>query len=131
MAEETDDKRRRLRAGRARATSAPRRAAPRSAAAEDGAARLPQLRTRSSSIRSTGRRPSRKSWSVDLRCPDCEWHGGGVYAQEIVDRFDEALDRGTEQLLGDLSLLTRANMEEQVERFVTALNAGWILPEDF
>jgi hypothetical protein len=73
----------------------------------------------------------RKSWSVQLRCPDCEWHGGGVYAQEIVDRFDEQLDRGTEELLGDLSLLTRANMEEQVDRFVTALNAGWILPEDF
>ncbi len=73
----------------------------------------------------------RKNWSVDLRCPDCEWHGSGVYAQEIVDRFDEALDLGTEQLLADLSLLTRSNMEEQVERFVTALHAGWILPEDF
>lgn len=73
----------------------------------------------------------RKNWSVDLRCPDCEWHGGGIYAQEIVDRFDEALDLGTEQLLADLSLLTRSNMEEQVERFITALHAGWILPEDF
>lgn len=73
----------------------------------------------------------RKNWSVDLRCPDCEWHGGGIYAQEVVDRFDEALDLGTEQLLADLSLLTRSNMEEQVERFVTALHAGWILPEDF
>jgi hypothetical protein len=73
----------------------------------------------------------RKSWSVQLRCPDCEWSGGGVYAQEIVDRFDEELDVGTEQLLADLTLLTRANMEEQVDRFVTALNAGWIVPEDF
>jgi hypothetical protein len=72
-----------------------------------------------------------KSWSVQLRCPDCEWQGGGVYAQEIVDRFDEELDSGTEQLLGDLTLLTRANMEEQVDRFVAALNAGWIVPEDF
>ncbi len=72
-----------------------------------------------------------RSWSVQLRCPDCEWRGGGVYAQEIVDAFDEQLDRGTEELLGDLTLLTRANMEEQVERFVTALNAGWIVPEDF
>ena len=73
----------------------------------------------------------RRDWSVDLRCPECEWHGSGVYAQEVVDRFDEALDRGTDQLLGDLRLLTRANMEDQVERFVTALRAGWILPEDF
>jgi hypothetical protein len=73
----------------------------------------------------------RKRWSVELRCPNCEWHGNGVYAQEIVDRFDEQLDRGTEELLGDLTMLTRANMEEQVERFVAALNAGWIVPEDF
>jgi hypothetical protein len=72
-----------------------------------------------------------KNWNVQLRCPDCEWHGGGTYAQEIVDRFDEQLDLGTEQLLADLTLLTRANMEEQVDRFVTALNAGWIVPEDF
>ena len=73
----------------------------------------------------------RKRWNVDLRCPDCEWLGGGLYAQEIVDRFDEVLDAGTEQLLGDLNLLARANMEEQVERFTAALRAGQILPEDF
>src|SRR5215211_9282124 len=28
-----------------------------------------------------------KTWTVQLRCPDCEWHGGGVYAQDLVDRF--------------------------------------------
>jgi hypothetical protein len=72
-----------------------------------------------------------KSWTVQLRCPDCEWNGGGVYAQEVVDRFDEQLDLGTEELLADLNLLTRANMEEQVERFVQALDANWIVPDDF
>ncbi len=70
-------------------------------------------------------------WQVDLRCPDCEWTGGGSYAQEIVDAFDEELDRGTEQLLGDLTTLTRTNMEEEVDRFISALQVGWILPEDF
>lgn len=73
----------------------------------------------------------RNAWSVELRCPDCEWSASGVYAQEVVDRFDDELDRGTELLLGDLQLLTRANMEDQVERFITALHADWILPEDF
>jgi hypothetical protein len=72
-----------------------------------------------------------RRWRVDLRCPDCEWSGGGVYAQEIVDAFDEELDRGTEELLGDLTALTRTNMEEEVDRFLAALHAGWILPEDF
>jgi hypothetical protein len=70
-------------------------------------------------------------WSVNLRCPNCEWLGGGIFEQAVVDRFDEALDRATEQVLDDLSLLTRANMEEDVERFVTALQADLVLPEDF
>jgi hypothetical protein len=73
----------------------------------------------------------RKRWRVDLRCPDCEWHGSGVYAQDIVDQFDEVLDAGTEHLLADLHALTRANMEDQVARFVSALWADQVLPEDF
>jgi predicted RNA-binding Zn-ribbon protein involved in translation (DUF1610 family) len=74
--------------------------------------------------------PARR-WSVQLRCPECEWGGGGVYSQQVVDRFDEALDAGTEALLTDLNLLARANMEDEVERFLTALDSGHILPEDF
>ena len=72
-----------------------------------------------------------RRWTVDLRCPDCEWTGGGTYPQEVVDRFDEALDDGTEALLRDLNLLTRANMEEEVDRFVNALSNDFIIPEDF
>jgi hypothetical protein len=73
----------------------------------------------------------RTRWSVELRCPDCEWVGGGIYSQQVVDRFDEALDAGTEQLLDDLTTLARTNMEEQLERFTAALWADDILPEDF
>jgi hypothetical protein len=74
--------------------------------------------------------PDRR-WAVDLRCPDCEWRGGGTYAQRVVDRFDEELDLGTEALLDDLGLVVRANMEEQLDRFVVALHSDAILPEDF
>src|SRR5215212_778274 len=56
-------------------------------------------------------------WKVALRCPDCEWNGGGAYSQSVVDRLDEALDRGTEAVLDDLNVLVRANMEEQIDRF--------------
>ena len=70
-------------------------------------------------------------WRVDLRCPDCEWIGGGIYSQAVVDRFDEVLDLGTEALLNDLTLLARANMEEEVERFVAALDGGHVVPSDF
>jgi hypothetical protein len=70
-------------------------------------------------------------WEVTLRCPNCEWNGTGVYDQELVEEFDEELDRGTEALVRDLKRLTRANMEDEVERFTRALAAGAILPEDF
>src|SRR5918996_1001374 len=71
-----------------------------------------------------------KRWSVSLRCPECEWTGGGIYTQEILERFDEVLDSGTDAVLGDLKALARANMQEELERFVTALRADHILPED-
>ena len=70
-------------------------------------------------------------WEVSLRCPNCEWHGVDLYAQDVVDRFDEELDRGTEALVRDLKRLTRANMEDEVERFARALAANALLPEDF
>ena len=80
--------------------------------------------TRSWSIRPTGRRRATGTGSVALRCPECEWNGGGSYSQDIVDRFDEALERGTESVLEDLDLLARANMEDQIDRFVAALARG-------
>lgn len=70
-------------------------------------------------------------WEVTLRCPNCEWSGTGVYEQNVVESFDEELDRGTEALVGDLRRLMQANMEEEIERFVNALDADAILPEDF
>lgn len=70
-------------------------------------------------------------WEVELRCPNCEWHSVDLYAQDVVDRFDEELDRGTEALVRDLKQLTRANMEAEIERFKRALAADAILPEDF
>ena len=70
-------------------------------------------------------------WEVLLRCPDCEWGDLGVFDQATVDRFDEELDRGAEAVSRDLKRLTQANMEDEIERFVQALTADAILPEDF
>ena len=70
-------------------------------------------------------------WEVLLRCPNCEWNELGVFDQDTVDRFDDELDRGTEALMRDLQRLTQANMEDEIERFVSALGADAILPEDF
>ena len=70
-------------------------------------------------------------WLVSLRCPSCEFNDIDLYAQELVDRFDEELDRGTEALVRDLKQLTRANMENEIERLVFALASDGLLPEDF
>jgi hypothetical protein len=70
-------------------------------------------------------------WEVLLRCPNCEWRSVGLYDQQTVDRFDEELDHGTETLLRDLKRLTRANMEEEAERFGSALASDAIWPMDF
>ena len=71
------------------------------------------------------------SWELELRCPNCEWEHVDVYEQEVVEVFDEELDEGTEALVRDLRRLAHANMEDEVERFIKALQADAILPEDF
>jgi hypothetical protein len=70
-------------------------------------------------------------WEVTLRCPNCEWDGTGIFEQDVVERFDEELDRGTEALVRDLKRLAHANMEDEIERFTTALTEDHIVPEDF
>src|SRR4051812_29336387 len=65
-----------------------------------------------------------RHWEVTLRCPECEQQTLGVFDQGTVDRFDEALDDGTDALVRDLKRLMRANMEDEVERFSAALHAG-------
>jgi len=72
-----------------------------------------------------------ENWRVALRCPNCEWTATGVFTQDVVDAFDERLDEGTEQLVSDLKQLMHSNMSEEIERFVAALDAGALLPEDF
>ena len=71
------------------------------------------------------------NWAVELRCPECEWHGGGVFSQPQVDRYDRALDEGSRVLATDLRILTRENMESETNSFAAALASGAILPEDF
>ena len=70
-------------------------------------------------------------WEVSLRCPNCEWTGTGVFEQQAIEGFDEVLDRGTEALVRDLKSMMHANFEDEIERFVDALNDDHIVPEDF
>jgi hypothetical protein len=71
------------------------------------------------------------NWSVLLHCPNCDIYREGVFSQGTVEAFDEELDRGADALARDYKRLMRANMAEEIERFVGALEADAILPQDF
>ena len=72
-----------------------------------------------------------QNWTVLLHCPNCEVYREGVFAQDNVEQFDEELDRGADALARDYKRLMRANMAEEIGRFVSALDSDAILPEDF
>jgi hypothetical protein len=70
-------------------------------------------------------------WRIVLRCPDCERVGTGVFPQAVVERFDNELERASGELLTDLRRLTHANMAEEIQFFVKALDADVVVPSDF
>jgi hypothetical protein len=71
------------------------------------------------------------AWNLVLSCPNCDWYTEGLYTQDQVRELEDQLDEGLADMLGDLQRLTQANMADQIDRFVTALYADQILPEDF
>jgi hypothetical protein len=72
-----------------------------------------------------------RHWRILLRCPECESRREGVFEQAAVEQLDDELDRAAGALLGDLRRMTHANMSEEVEFFVRALDADLIVPSDF
>lgn len=72
-----------------------------------------------------------ENWSVLLHCPNCDLYREGIFSQHTVECFDEELDRGADALARDYKRLMRANMAEEIDRFVGALATDAILPEDF
>ena len=70
-------------------------------------------------------------FAVALHCPNCGWEGAGVYDDEALERFDIGLDEGTRTLLTALERLAHANARDDFERFIAALRADAVLPEDF
>ncbi len=71
------------------------------------------------------------TWRVTLRCPNCEDVSPVLMDEELIEKFDCALDRGTDSLMRDLKNLTYANMATEINTFVGALAIDEILPEDF
>jgi hypothetical protein len=72
-----------------------------------------------------------EEWVLELNCPNCEWHHEGVFSQTEIEELEDRLEDGLSDLLDDLHRLAQANMADEIERFVRALAADLILPEDF
>jgi len=70
-------------------------------------------------------------WELTLHCPNCGHSREGVFDQNDVADLEEHLDAGVEAILSDLQRMTQANMSDEIKRFVAALDADLILPEDF
>src|ERR687891_55640 len=64
-----------------------------------------------------------RDWLVQLYCPSCGWSGEELLDQGQMDHLDEAVDGGFAMLAAALAQVTRANMQEYVERFTAALAA--------
>lgn len=73
----------------------------------------------------------RRRWRIVLRCPECESRREGVFEQAAVERLEDELDRAAAALLGDLRRMTQANMADEIEFFIRALDADLIVPSDF
>jgi hypothetical protein len=72
-----------------------------------------------------------RHWRIILRCPECESRREGIFEQSAVERLEDELDRAAAALLGDLRRVTHANMSDEIEFFVRALDADLIVPSDF
>jgi hypothetical protein len=70
-------------------------------------------------------------WRLTLECPNCGWTEHGTYERTQVERLEDRLDEGLADMISDLQRLTQANMAADVDRFIGALEADLILPEDF
>ena len=70
-------------------------------------------------------------WDLTLECPNCWWSIEGLFDRDQVHELEERLDDGLADMLDDLGRLTHANMADQIDRFVAALECDLVLPEDF
>ena len=70
-------------------------------------------------------------WQLTLECPNCSWIEHGVYDRDQVESLEDKLDDGLTDMIADLQRLAQANMADDVERFIDAINRDLVLPEDF
>jgi len=74
---------------------------------------------------------SEGTWTIQRRCPNCEWRETGSFDQADIEPFDDAIEIGTEVLLTELRTWSYSNMNDDVELLIDALDRDLIQPIDF
>jgi hypothetical protein len=70
-------------------------------------------------------------WKVMLLCPNCLCKREMVVDRETVRELLKNARVGRESLMRELDSMQKKNMEEEADKFITALNKDHILPIDF
>jgi hypothetical protein len=68
---------------------------------------------------------------VELQCTNCGIASLGVHDDRSLMELDRRMDRAQEEMREAIEVLEMAEELERVDRFVRALQADLILPEDF
>lgn len=71
---------------------------------------------------------------VEWSCLQCEWTGAGTYDNQILEGFEEILNKRWRELIevGKRAEEAKAQIEEEkIKNFAEALEKDQILPEDF
>ncbi len=71
------------------------------------------------------------SWTMILRCPECETRREVTLGRASVEELNRELYQGAQAIAREADLMTRRNFEDEVERMVAALECDLILPMDF
>jgi DNA-directed RNA polymerase subunit RPC12/RpoP len=71
------------------------------------------------------------SWTLALRCPECEMRREVTLGRASVEHLNRELYQGAQELARAADRVTRRNFEEEVEKLVAALERDLILPMDF
>jgi hypothetical protein len=74
---------------------------------------------------------ARGTWDVTLRCPECEQLHAMSCSEEDLARLEHELGTAAAEIERELERFAGLRFQEDVARFVTALQAGAILPMDF
>lgn len=70
-------------------------------------------------------------WLLSLVCTSCHMRREVLVRHAQAEAFDRALDEQARLLQSAIRRFERASMEDDIQRFVNAVDADCIWPEDF